>query len=470
MRKIWARVRGWLWVFFLLGLPVSSFAYFPQAIGGAAQVRPLALYPLMVLAIAVTLPVLFRRRLSVSVAWLGVFVLVALVASALFVFRDVLPINGVRPAARVVRGLITLVIGAAFYLTVALFPRTKDDLRHTLRWLYAALAWALAWGTFQIGYVLTHSHDWFLLANRLQRWISSRDLLTRRISGPAYEPNWFASQLLLVFLPWLLASVLTGRSVFRWRWRWITVELLLTVWTFGVLLFTYSRAGLATAGGMVALAVFLWPSERFSWKARFATLGGMVLLGGVALLILGLTNPYFARLWTALGQPLEHYVYMLGMQGRFSYWQAAYEVYRQHPWLGVGLGNFAFYFAQTVDPKPLGLDPELLMVLLPGSGYGMVTPKNLYVRLLAETGLMGFVTFMAFWQSIFREGVRLFSSQDAEATFWGMGAILGFAALLLFAISFGSFAVADMWVFLGLVTAAAWVHLREREPQGAVTE
>ena len=461
MRKTWAWAREGLWALLLLGLPISSFAYFPKAIGGAAQVRPFALYPLIVLSVAVALPALFRRRLPLSAAWLGLFVLVALTASTGFVFRDVLPLNGVRPAARVVRGLITLVIGAAFYFTVALFPRSKDDLRRTLRWLYAALAWALAWGTFQVGYVLTHSYRWYLLANRMQHWISSRDALSWRISGPAYEPNWFASQLLLVFLPWLLASVLTGRSVFRWRWRWVTVELLLTVWTFVVLLFTYSRAGLATAGGMVALAVFLWPSERVSWKARFAVLGGMAVLGGVALVILGLTNPHFARLWTALGQPLEHYVYMLGMQGRFSYWQAAYEVYRRHPWLGVGLGNFAFDFAQTVHPKPLGLDPELLMALLPGSGYGMVTPKNLYVRLLAETGLAGFVTFMAFWQSVFREGVGLFAAEDADATFWGLGAILGFAALLLFAISFGSFAVADMWVFLGLVTAAALVSRKK---------
>ena len=460
MRKAWERTLWGLWVLLLLGLPISSFAHFPKAIGGGAQVRPFSLYPLIVLAIVATLPALFRRRLPVSVAWLGLFVIVALAASSLFLFRDILPVNRVHPPSRVVRGLLTLVIGAAFYLTVALFPRTQEALQRTLRWLYIALAWALAWGTFQVGYIITKSYDWYLTANHLQRMISSRDLLTRRISGPAYEPNWFASQLLLVFLPWLLASVMTGRSVFRWRWRWLTVELVLTGWTFGVLLFTYSRAGLAAAAGLVALAVFLWPSERFSWKARFAALGGLAVLGVAALFVLGKINPYFARIWTAFGKPIDQYVFMLGMQGRFSYWQAAYDVYRQHPWLGVGLGNFAFYFAQAVHPKPLGLDHELLKVLLPGSGYGLVTPKNLYVRLLAETGLVGFVAFFAFWQSVFQSAVRLFTAGDEEMTFWGMGGVLGFAALLLFAVSFGSFAVADMWVFLGLITAAALVHHR----------
>ena len=455
MREAWARLRWGLWVLLLVGLPISSFRYFPRAIGGGAQVRPLALYPLIALAIAATLPALLRRRLPGSAGWLGLFVLVALLASAFFPFRDLPPVNGVHPAGRVLRGLVTLVIGVAFYLTVALFPRSRRELERSLRWLYVALTWALAWGTFQIGYILTKSYGWYLLANHMQRLFSSRDLLTRRISGPAYEPNWFASQLLLVFLPWLLASALTGRSAFRWRWRWVSVETVLTVWTFGVLLFTYSRAGLATAAGLVALAVFLRPAKRFPWKWRFAALGGMVALFVAALFLLGQTNPYFARIWTAFGLPLENYVFVLGMQGRFSYWQAAYEVYRHHPIFGVGLGNFVFYFAHTVQPRPLGLDHELLKALLPGSGYGLVTPKNLYVRLLAETGLVGFVTFFVFWQGVFRDGVRLFGRDGQEGMFWGLGTVLGFAALLLFALSFGSFAVADMWVFLGLVTAAA---------------
>jgi hypothetical protein len=93
----------------------------------------------------------------------------------------------------------------------------------------------------------------------------------------------------------------------------------------------------------------------------------------------------------------------------------------------------------------------------------MVTPKNLYERLLAETGLAGLVTYMAFWQGVFRDGVRLFAAGGEEG-FWGLGAILGFAALLLYGLSFGSFAVASMWVFLGLVTAAALVARASREP------
>ena len=459
--KWWQKALWSLWVLLLLGLPISSFSHFPPALGGNAQVRPFSLYPLVVLAFVVALPALFRRRLSAAALWLFVFTAVAVVASSLFVLRDIAPVNGVHPPARVVRALLTLAIGAAFYFTVAFMPRTKEQLASTLRWLYAALAWSLAWGTFQIGYILTHSYSWYLAANHLQRLISTRNLLTRRISGPAYEPNWFASQIALVFMPWLVASVLTGKSVFKIRWRWLTVEALLTVWAFGVLLFTYSRAGLATGLLVLFLGLVLHPSRRLSFGKRALIGGGLAALAAAALFLLGKTNSYFARIWTYWGLPLEKYIYFLGMKGRFAYWKAAYITYLQHPFLGVGLGNFGFYFAKNVTPQPLGIDHELLKALLPGSGYGIATPKNMYVRILAETGLLGFVTFFAYWLASLRDGLRMFVAAHPEARFWGFGALLGFAALLIDAVSFGSFAVADLWVFLGLIAAAGNVFLRD---------
>jgi hypothetical protein len=36
------------WVLFLVCLPVTSFPFFPPALGGGALVRPLSLYPLII--------------------------------------------------------------------------------------------------------------------------------------------------------------------------------------------------------------------------------------------------------------------------------------------------------------------------------------------------------------------------------------------------------------------------------------
>jgi len=66
---------------------------------------------------------------------------------------------------------------------------------------------------------------------------------------------------------------------------------------------------------------------------------------------------------------------------------AAYRTYEAYPVLGVGLGNYAFYFPQMMPDTPLSTSPELLRLLLPeGNRERLITPKNFYLRLLAETG------------------------------------------------------------------------------------
>ena len=54
---------------------------------------------------------------------------------------------------------------------------------------------------------------------------------------------WFAEQISILLLPWLIASVISGYSLFKWRFRWIMIEGLLLAWAIINLAFTYSRAG-----------------------------------------------------------------------------------------------------------------------------------------------------------------------------------------------------------------------------------
>ncbi len=49
------------WAAFLVTLPVTSFPFFPPAIGGEALVRPLSIYPLIVLVFLAVLPRLVTR-------------------------------------------------------------------------------------------------------------------------------------------------------------------------------------------------------------------------------------------------------------------------------------------------------------------------------------------------------------------------------------------------------------------------
>jgi O-antigen ligase len=291
-----------------------------------------------------------------------------------------------------------------------------------------------------------------------------------------YEPNWFAEQISFLLVPLLLSSILSGVSAFRWRWRWLTLEWFLLAWAVVVLAFTFSRAGIAILF-LLAFAGFFFlrrhkaPSHparrgraRWVWRGLEA---GAVLAVLVGLIYLAsLKNPFFARIWNYWSEVERpnwtDYVEYLGFEARFRYSQAAFNTYDAYPVLGVGLGNYAFYFPEMMPDEPLAPWPELLRLIVPeGNRVRLITPKNFYYRLLAETGLVGLAAFIAFLVGILGCALYLWLSSDQEQKYWGRAGLLGLVAFAASAVSFDSFAIPNMWVVFGLTTSAAWIASRQ---------
>ena len=262
MRSTWlSKAQKILWAVFLVSLPVSSFPYFPGGVGGDTLVRPLALYPLAALLVLVILPRLFTKPIPLTALPLIAFALVALASTVLAHARGIDPHINVSVASRSVRMLLTLALGGAFYFAVALIPDSEAMLRFSLRWMFVGLILALIWGTLQAVYVLKFDPAYFDFISSIQEHISSRRLFARRVSGMTFEPSWFAEQIAFLWMPWLFAAVMSDQTVFGWRWGRLTVETLLLPWAAVILVFTYSRSGLAYFVIQLILAVLFWPRE-----------------------------------------------------------------------------------------------------------------------------------------------------------------------------------------------------------------
>jgi O-antigen ligase len=459
------RLTGLLWVLLLLSLPVTSFPYFPGGVGGQTLVRPLAVFPLIGLALVAILPALWKQPLPRVLLPLAGFVLAAAASSLLGIIGEAESLRGVSQAERLLRNLVTLGIGGGLYLALALLPASRADLEAALRWIYAGFSLALAWGSLQAVYVLRYSEAYFKLLDRLQDFISTRRLFDTRISGMTYEPNWFAEQICFLLLPWLLSAVLLDRSLFRWRWRRVSVELLLLVWSSLLMVFTYSRVGLFTLVTVLA-AGFLFFRRRqparqpgapgLRWRrAAEAGLAAAVLLG--VIFLAGTQNRYFSRLWRFFTEETggERFLEYIAFDQRITYWQTAYTIYSQHPWLGVGLGNYAFYFQEALPRQSWHRQPEILRQITPGEGNPrLITPKNLYVRLLAETGVIGTGLFLCFLLGLLGHAIFLWLSPAEDEYYWGAAGLLGLLVFSIGALSFDSFALPNMWVVFGLITAA----------------
>jgi putative inorganic carbon (HCO3(-)) transporter len=71
---------------------------------------------------------------------------------------------------------------------------------------------------------------------------------------------------------------------------------------------------------------------------------------------------------------------------RLAFWQAALAMWRDHPWLGVGFGNYQASYGRYALPKwPMAL------------GHA----HNYYLNVAAETGLVGLVAYLILWGAAF---------------------------------------------------------------------
>jgi len=325
--------------------------------------------------------------------------------------------------------------------------------------------------------------------NAAQKYISIRKLFTNRVSGLTYEPNWFADQISFLLLPWLLASVLSGYSVFKWRWRWVTIELMLLGWALAIIPFTFSRAGLLVMMFLLVVGLLFFRSSKkneqgegakgnFPWR-RIIEAAILLIVLALLIFIAGSRNDFFARIWDYWERaPNEGYIsYVvdyfeyLGFGARFTYMETAYKIFDQHPLLGVGLGNYVFYFNENLADRPLAVVPEVLRLVVPESvGGRLITPKNLIIRIMAETGILGLSTFIAFIMAILGSALYLWFSHNKEVKFWGIGGLLGLIAFGLIAFSFDSFAIPNMWVVFGLITAAMRLARRKSISSGLLEE
>lgn len=479
MKRIISVIRRISWATLLVALPVTSFPFFPPAMGGDALVRPLSVYPLIILVFLVVLPRISKGSIPKTILTLLPFVLVATISSLLSLFRGIEPVFGISVNARVLRGMVTLAIGCAFYFTIALLPENIDDLRFSLRWIFVGCTMALFWGALQAINIISPNEKWFAFLEKAQDFISIRRLNPYRIVGLTYEPHWFAEQIILLIIPWSLSAILTNYTVFRWRWHRLTIEWLLLGCSILLLPFTYSRSGLMGLIILILLGVLLLkprkapessailPETKFRipirnpFIKRLMEISLALILVLVPIYIIGSRNTFFARIWKYWHEQntdISAYFTSLGFDARIIYSQAALKTYINYPILGVGLGNYAFYFEEMLPYSPIAEVPEVLLMITPESGRDrLITSKNLYLRLLAETGIIGASTFLAFIIANLGCALYLWLSPVWEHKYWGTASLLGLIAFAFSAFTFDSFVIPDTWVLFGLITSTTRV-------------
>ena len=86
--------------------------------------------------------------------------------------------------------------------------------------------------------------------------------------------------------------------------------------------------------------------------------------------------------------------------------------------------------------------------------------KNLYVRLLAETGLVGFILFWAFQLFILGDTIAALKQRAALWRYLGIAALFSWLGIIFYNMTQDSFATPNIWLNLGIFIGMSVLSLQ----------
>jgi putative inorganic carbon (HCO3(-)) transporter len=224
-------------------------------------------------------------------------------------------------------------------------------------------------------------------------------------------------------------------------------------------------------GSFAAISVAIGMSgSRGAWMgfgAAFAAVNlassrkGAIVFAALVLLIasIGMVGG-FRLLPESIVQRLTNFVPLIGVRDirsievtdanyasleRLAFWQAALDMWGDHPWLGVGFGNYQVAYADYALPK-----------WREGLGHA----HNYYLNVAAETGLIGLVSYLVLW------GAALWQTAKAirrSGDFYAKALALGALGILVH-VSVHNI-VDNLWVHNLYIQVAIVLGMVKRSPQ-----
>jgi O-antigen ligase len=299
---------------------------------------------------------------------------------------------------------LLLTMLASMTVTISLFQSLKE----LVKWIEVLIIILL--GT---QYIRTRRQIWLLVAIICLAAISQACLgytqyffdlgpkafirdASLRVYGTFDQPNPYAGYINMA-LTIALALLLLGKGTGLRIAAAITTILLL-----GVELLSQSKGGwLALAASILFIIIIGLPQLR-------------LFIQGLVIALLGLIGSYLAGLipeslltpiWEKAG--LIHISFTeptndsFANSERLAHWLAGIHMFLDHPWLGVGIGNYATAYPQYALGR---------FVLPLGHAH------NYYINIAAEAGIFGLLAFTYFLIAVFVAGGRVYKHMHAKWT------------------------------------------------------
>ncbi|MFM8708050.1 MAG: O-antigen ligase family protein, partial [Planctomycetia bacterium] len=353
--------------------------------------RLLALSVFLVVAVGVVLAPPLRDRVDWPV--LGSPVILLFAGYLLVTCWSLLvAVNATAGLTDVFRTLATFVTLCVSCLLLPILPRWREQL---LRLFVVAGLVGVSVGSFEI-------------VTRLGPGLHGRRAM-EQITGLMSSVNLYAGMLSLI-LPWCLC----GAAMLRSGWRGLAAGVAAAI--LAIILMLQSRAAwlAVLAGAAAAAGVLLLEPARFSLSRRARRMLAIACLGGLATLAGGIAaapadNPFARRFRSIFSESAEPTA-LPREGGRLMIWGITTRMIADHPFTGVGAGNFTVRLHEYFDDDG-DLDFSTVHT-------NWVQPHNDFLWVFAEKGLIGILLFVGVFAAAFTSIRRLLTGEAPAADRW----------------------------------------------------
>lgn len=273
-----------------------------------------------------------------------------------------------------------------------------------------------------------------------------------RAYGTFDQPNPYAGYLGLT-LP--VAFGLVAASVFSSREKvsrgWLIWAAGCGILMLAALIMSWSRGawlGFAAAVAVMVLAIVVRSGRAVVLIVLFVLLVLYLLLAGGLALVPPAIVQRFSDFTPYLGivdvRGVEITDANFAVLERMAHWQSALDMWTDHPWLGVGIGNYEVVYARYALP---------LWILPLGHAH------NYYLNIAAEAGLLGLMVYLLLWGTAWLMAWR--AARRISGWDWGISlGVLGVVTHLAVHNLFDNLFVHGIYLHLGLLLAMLSISMR----------
>ena len=262
-----------------------------------------------------------------------------------------------------------------------------------------------------------------------------------RIQAFSMEPLYFANYLLMPIFVGMALVFNKMTSLKKWPFIGLIILLLINF------ILTVSRGGyLGFIGAFLVLSVLMF-KKVFTWRNVITAILAVVIVG------YGVTFALSKGDYRATNEFIGHIMVIdfssgESVQGRLQTYKRAFDARKYSPVLGIGIGNYGPW-AKNYPAKT------------PPSGWDIV--NNEYLEILAETGLVGFITFISILLVLFlRTFVALRYANDLYLKSVLIGVFAAFVGALIQYNFMSTLYIIHIWFLIGLLVAVQNVILKEK--------